>query len=169
MSKYHLKQHFCLLWEQENVLLVTHIYSVHQHLLWLKTYLLHFPVQCFFFFFTFFILLSAIYIWPGPKDNCFSKSKSTAPWPRPIPWTLSAADVHATVKRNFVLMIDWDVDTICIGIFVSFFFQSLPYIVAWWNGLQLLPLNQLLDQKTQISFKLYFEQCYNEQRSLLDH
>lgn len=35
------------------VLLVTHIYSVHQHLLWFKTYLLYSPVQCNFIFLRF--------------------------------------------------------------------------------------------------------------------
>ena len=92
-----------------------------------------------------FILPSRVYICPGPNNFCFFKLKSTIPWSELNPWTLCTIDSHARATWNWVLLIDGDVEPFSI---LFHFSQSLPNSVACWNGLQLFPLNQLVDRKT---------------------
>ena len=49
-----------------------------------------------------------MYIWPGWKNFCFFKSKSTTRWSKLKPWTLWTIDTHARVNGSWVLLIDRD-------------------------------------------------------------
>ena len=74
-----------------------------------------------------FTLLSAVYVWPGPKDFCFFESKSTTPWSKLKLWTLWTVDAHA--KRKWVILIDGDAEAFIIGISVSLFFNPYPTVL----------------------------------------
>lgn len=68
-----------------------------------------------------FILLSVVYIWPGPNDFCFFKSKSTTPWTMFIKsWTFWAVVANARAKENWVLLNDGYAESLLLENSVSF-------------------------------------------------
>ena len=116
--KYYLKQHFCLSLKINNDFSVVHIPLMHLHWLWLRTF--HISL-CRTIFSLVFILLSVVYIWPGPNDFYFFKSKSTTPWTMFIKsWTFWTVVANARAKENWVLLNDGYAESLLIENSVSF-------------------------------------------------
>ena len=155
LSKCHPKQKSFALLKINIKLIVTHIHSVHLHLLSLKT--------------LYIILCRPSYhnfLWPDPEDFYFSKSKSTTSWFKPKPWTLPRVDGHVRANGNWVLLIGWDIEPFLIGISVSLFSISTQdcWLLQWLSAITFKSVCGSED-----FFERFLEQCKYEHLSPLDH